>query len=193
MPRALLSLPAAAAIACVACGSSGTTAQVNPTTLPAQTITVFAAASMSKVMPQLITEFENRYHGVTVEADYEGTQALLTKLQADPASADLFLSADLKHMATAAQQGLVEHAQPVAGNRLVVVLPSGNSAHITGLADLARSGVHLDLADASVPAGAYAEQALHSIEARGEAPQGYAAHVQANVVSRESDIEQVVA
>jgi len=195
-PRALLSLPVAAgvafALALAACGGGGTTAQVNPTTLPAQTVTLFAAASMSKVMPQLITEFENRYQGVSVEADYEGTQALLTKLEADPASADVFLSADLKHMATASQQGLVDPAQNLAGNRLVVVLPPGNPAHITALADLARSGVHLDLADTSVPAGAYAEQALHSIEAHGDAPTGYAARVLANVASRESDVEQVV-
>lgn len=192
-PRALLSLPVAAALACAACGGgSGTTAQVSATTLPSQTVTLFAAASMSKVMPQLITEFENRYRGVSVEADYEGTQALLVKLEADPTSADVLLSADLKHMDTAAQKGLVEPAQGLAENRLVVALPPGNPAHITRLADLARAGVHIDLADTSVPAGAYAEQALHSIEAHGDAPQGFAAHVLGNVASRESDVEQVV-
>ena len=160
---------------------------------PTRTITLFAAASTAKAMDAEITEFEARNPGITVHGDYEGTQLLLTKLQADPASADVFLSADRRHMDDAMQHGLVVDPRVLASNRLVVALPPGNPGHITSLADLARPGVTVDLADPSVPAGSYALQALQSIEMHGDGPPGFAKAVQANVVSRESDVEQVVA
>lgn len=156
-------------------------------------IILFAAASMAKVMPLEIAAFERAHPGATVDGDYEGTQSLLTKLQADPSSADVFLSADRSHMATALHAGLVANPSDLALNRLVIAVAPGNPAHITGIADLARPGVRLVLADHSVPAGSYAEQSLHAAEATGDAPGGSAAKALANVVSRETDVEAVVA
>jgi molybdate transport system substrate-binding protein len=178
--------PLASALVVAACGGGASTAT------PAQTVTLFAAASTAAAMGEEITEFEARHPGVTVQGDYEGTQALLTKLQADPTSADVFLSADLRHMNEAAQQGLVRAPRDLAANRLAIALPPGNPQHILAPRDLARPGLRIVLADTSVPAGAYAEQALHLIETHGDAPSGFAAKVLANVVSRESDVEQVV-
>ena len=188
--RLLFSLLAVTSVA--ACGSS--TSSSSTGTRPKSTVTLFAAASTAAAMAKEITEFEARNPGITVQGDYEGTQLLLTKLEADSSVADVFVSADRAHMDSAAHQQLVLTPQDdLASNRLAIALPPGNPAHITSLADLARPGVHIDLADTSVPAGNYAQQALHLTESRGDAPAGFAAAVLANVVSRESDVEQVVA
>ena len=156
-------------------------------------MTLFAAASTAGVMAREIAAFERVHPETHVAGDYEGTQSLLTKLQADPTVADVFLSADRGHMTQAVDRMLVVNPRDVAGNRLIVALPPGNPAHITALSDLGRSGVHIVLADKSVPAGAYAEQALHAAESNGDGPHGFAAAALANVVSRETDVEAVVA
>jgi molybdate transport system substrate-binding protein len=95
-------------------------------------------------------------------------------------------------MATAVSKGIVASSRDLAGNRLVVALAPGNPAHVTSLADLGRAGVHLVLADTSVPAGKYAEQALKLAETSGDAPKGFSAAALGNVVSRETDVEAVV-
>jgi molybdate transport system substrate-binding protein len=175
-----------------ACGSgstSGSTATTpTPTTIQGP-VTLFAAASLAKVMQAEITASGN--HGIT--GDYEGTQALLAKLQADPTIADVFISADKAHMDKAVNAGLVDGPHVMAYNSLVIAVPAGNPAHITGLADLARSGLHIALADTSVPAGAYAEKAFTAAEANHDAPAGFAKAVLANVVTRQTDVETVVA
>jgi molybdate transport system substrate-binding protein len=185
---ALLAAATAITATLAACGSAESAGRN-----PAQSITVFAAASTARVMQQEIDAYTNQHPGEHVAGDYEGTQALLVKLEADPSSADVFLSADRAHMSTAQSRGLVGSPHDLAANRLVIAVPPGNPAHVTGLADLARPGIRLDLADHSVPAGAYAEQALRTAESRGDAPAGFATAALGNVVSRETDVEQVVA
>jgi molybdate transport system substrate-binding protein len=155
-------------------------------------VILFAAASTAKVMAQEIAAFEKQKPSIHVTGDYEGTQALLTKLQADPSIADVFVSADSAHMATAVSKGIVASSRDMAGNRLVVALAPGNPGRIASLADLGRSGVHLVLADTSVPAGKYAEQALKLAETSGDAAKGFSAAALGNVVSRETDVEAVV-
>src|SRR5437660_1795749 len=76
----------------VACGAASNGGPVAGSAEPSASITVFAAASLAKVMPQVISAFESAHPSVKVAGDYEGTQALLTKLQADPAIADVFVS-----------------------------------------------------------------------------------------------------
>lgn len=179
-----------------ACGSGGGGGSAGPTGSGAQTpttsIVVFAAASLSRVMPQEIAAFERAHPGITVAGDYEGTQALLTKLEADDTLADVFASADRAHMTAAQARGLVAAPHDLALNTLVIAVPPGNPAHITGLADLARSGLKLSLADTSVPAGKYAEQAFAIAESKHDVPAGFATAALANVATRPTDVETVV-
>ncbi len=186
-----------AVIACVlfaACGSSGSSnvpATASPE--PSASVTVFAAASLAKVMPVEIAAFEAKHPTITVTGDYEGTQALLTKLQADGSLADVFVSADRAHMDTARTKGIVATSDTMATNALVIALPPGNPGHVTGLADLARNGLTLSIADKSVPAGSYAEQAFAIAESNHDVPAGFARAALANVATRPTDVETVVA
>jgi molybdate transport system substrate-binding protein len=184
MPRR--PLLALACLLLVACGGGASAT-------PDVQLTVFAAASLATVMPQEIAAFEKRHPGVHLSGDYEGTQALLTKLQADASLADVFVSADRAHMDTAQRKGIVTASDPLATNALVIALPPDNPAHIAALADLARSGVRLAIADRSVPAGNYAEQSFEIAESNHDVPAGFAKQALANAATRPTDVETVVA
>ncbi len=177
----------------VACGGGVATPSSPAQQSPSASITVFAAASLTRVLPTEISAFQQANPGVTATGDYEGTQALLTKLEADGSLADVFISADSAHMQTAKQRGLVTTPRQLATNTLVIAVPPSNPAHITGLADLARSGVKLSIADHSVPAGSYAEQAFALAESNHDVPAGFAKQALANAVTRPTDVETVVA
>jgi molybdate transport system substrate-binding protein len=144
--------PAFAAIALIvlaACGgSSGTQAQ--------QRLTVFAAASLQPAFDKIAAQMTD----TTVTFDYAGTQTLTAQL-IQGARADVFASADNAHMKTLQQANLVaEDPRLFAHNRLEIAVQKGNPKGIHTLADLARPGMVVVLADPSVPAGKYAQQAL---------------------------------
>src|SRR5207237_167468 len=89
-----------------------------------------------------------------------GTQTLTAQLT-QGAEADVFASADKTHMKTLLDAGLIAGAPEVfAHNRLEIAVAKGNPKGIHSLADLARPGLVVVLADPSVPAGKYAQQAL---------------------------------
>jgi molybdate transport system substrate-binding protein len=170
-----------------ACGGNGTGSSSG-----APSITVFEAASLARVMADLRHAFAAGGHTAPLLDDAEGTQLLLTKLEADPAAADVFISADRRHMDDAVSRGLVQPPRDLAFNRVVVIVPAANPAHISSFTDLARPGVRISLADASVPAGSYAEQALQLAESNRDAPAGFARAVLANVVTRQIQVTTVV-
>ena len=97
-------------------------------------------------------------HNIATTFSYAGTQTLTTQIT-QGAPADVFASADTAHMATVASL-LEEPAKIFAHNRLEIAVAKGNAKAIHSLADLARSGLVVVLADPSVPAGKYAQQAL---------------------------------
>jgi molybdate transport system substrate-binding protein len=78
-----------------------------------------------------------------------------------------------------------------AYNRLVVIVPKANSAGITTLQDLAKSGVKIVLADATVPVGKYARAFLTAASAGPAYGSDYSDNVLANVVSNASNVKEV--
>jgi molybdate transport system substrate-binding protein len=90
---------------------------------------------------------------------FAGSQVLVTQIQ-QGAPADVFASASQKNMKILVDAGLVETPKTFARNKLEIAVAPGNPKHITGLADLEKSGITLVLEDPSVPAGDYARQAF---------------------------------
>ena len=118
-------------------------------------LTVFAAASLQP-------PFDNIARQAKVDArfNYAGTQTLTAQLT-QGAQADVFASADTAHMKTVQDAGLLTGPSKIfAHNRLEIAVEKGNPKGIHTLADLARPGLVVVLADPSVPAGKYAQQAL---------------------------------
>jgi molybdate transport system substrate-binding protein len=148
-------LTLAAMILVAACSQPAPTS-----TGPARTtLTVFAAASLQPAFDKIGVKLQSTQNMVTTFS-YAGTQTLTTQLT-QGAPGDVFASADTAHMTTIQSAGLI-HGQSAlfAHNRLEIAVAKGNPKGIHTLADLARSGLVVVLADPSVPAGKYAQQAL---------------------------------
>lgn len=122
------------------------------------TLTVFAAASLQPAFDKIGKSLETSQN-VDTTFSYAGTQTLFAQLT-QGAPADVFASADAAHMASLQSAGLVQESKIFAHNRLEIAVAKGNPKGIHSLADLARPGLVVVLADPSVPAGKYAQQAL---------------------------------
>jgi len=125
----------------------------------ASNLTVFAASSLQPAFDQVATQLQGTFN-MTTTFNYAGTQTLTSQLT-QGAQADVFASADTAHMTTVQNAGLIAGTSQVfAHNKLEIAVERGNPKGIHSLADLARPGLVVVLADPSVPAGRYAQQAL---------------------------------
>jgi len=122
-------------------------------------LTIFAASSLKPAFDKL-GEVARERQAATPTFNYAGTQTLVSQL-VQGAPGDVFASADTAHMTQLQTAGLIS-GQPTlfAHNKLEIAVAKGNPKGIHTLADLARPDLVVVLADQSVPAGKYAQQAL---------------------------------
>ena len=156
-------------------------------------INVFAAASLTDAFTALGSAFEAQHPDVQVTFNFAGSQQLAQQM-AQGAPADIFASADEAQMGQAVTTGRISPDAPriFAHNSLIVVLPGDNPGDILALADLARPGLRLVLADASVPVGAYSRTFLAQADAWPDLPATFSAQVLANTVSFEVNVRAVL-
>src|SRR5262249_44865353 len=103
--------------------------------------------------------------------------------------ADVFASADNKHMDAALRAGVVDAPKPFATNEPVIVVPADNPAKVASLKDLA-SVKRLVIGTREVPIGTYTLQILE--KAKSQYGADFPARVQARVVSHELNVRQVL-
>jgi molybdate transport system substrate-binding protein len=152
------------------------------------TVTVFAAASLRDVFGTLGSAFEREHPGAKVQFNFAGSQELRTQLE-HGAPADVFASADIKHMDAARMAGLVEAPKRFATNDPVIVVPADNPGKVGSLKDLA-TVKRLVIGTPEVPIGTYTLQILD--KAKAQFGPDFPARVQARVVSRELNVRQVL-
>jgi molybdate transport system substrate-binding protein len=140
----------------------------------ASTLTVFAAASLTDVLPRV----DSRPH-----YSFAGSDTLALQIQ-QGAPADIFLSASIKQPGRLFGLGLVDKPVVFATNRLVLIVPAANPGHIRSVLDIGRGKIKLVVAAPSVPAGAYTRTVLSNL--------GLTSAL-ANVVSEEPDVRGVLA
>ena len=128
-------------------------------------LTVFAASSLTDVLPDLAEAFEEQT-GTTITAVFGGSNHLAAQLR-DGAPADTFLTADARFLGT---KGLTGQSISFATNHLVVAVPSGNPAGLASVADLARSELRVVVCAESVPCGAATSHMRIRIEADSREP-----------------------
>lgn len=156
-------------------------------------LTVYAAASLGRVLTEIAPAYEATHAGTTLVLSTDSSAALATKIE-QGAPADVFLSADLATPRRLVDAGLALGAVvPFADNRLAVIVPEENPAGIERPQDLARSGVKIVAAGAHVPITAYATALIHNLAAEEGYPAGFADAYAANIVSREDNVAAVVA
>ncbi|GLI26313.1 molybdate-binding protein [Agromyces rhizosphaerae] len=140
-------------------GCSGSGA-LTPGDLPAATITVFAAASLTESFEALAAEFEAAHPGVEVALSFGGSATLASQIL-EGAPADVFASADEATMRRVVDGGATAaDPQIFATNALTLAVPAGNPGGVTGLADLADPGLAIALCAPEVPCGATAVSVL---------------------------------
>jgi molybdate transport system substrate-binding protein len=148
-------------------------------------LTVFAAASLRESFEDLAKAFEAKSPGIKVRVNLAGSQELRTQIE-NGAQADVFASADQKHMATLLKAKLVTAPRVFARNTPVIIVPKGNPAKV-GAFDQLPKAKKLVIGVPEVPIGTYTLQILDKAGA------DFKQKVLANVVSRELNVRQVMA
>lgn len=148
-------------------------------------ITVFAAASLRESFEGLAKTFEAKSPGVKVHLNLAGSQELRTQIE-NGARADIFASADQKHMAALVQANLVVAPRVFARNTPVIIVPKGNPSHVASFDQLIKAK-KIVIGVPEVPIGNYTLQILDKAGA------DFKQKVLGNVVSRELNVRQVLA
>jgi molybdate transport system substrate-binding protein len=149
--RAVILLVAALISACGGSGSGAGAPQTN--------LTVFANSSLQPAFDQIGAKLLATKN-IKTTFNYAVTEALTSQLT-QRAKADVFASSDTANMTTVEKAGLLNGSPQVfAHNRLEIAIAHGNPKNIRSLADLAKPGVVVVLADPSVPTGQHAQEAL---------------------------------
>jgi molybdate transport system substrate-binding protein len=138
------------------------------------TLTVYAASSLTDAFPRISKA--PRY-------SFGGSDELYAQLAAG-APADVFASASPKWTQLARSKGKVLEPVWFATNRLVLVVPRSNPAHLGSVFGLRRHGIKLVIGSSTVPIGAYTRKVLARL---GLSP------VLRNVVSEEPDVRSILA
>jgi molybdate transport system substrate-binding protein len=137
-------------------------------------ITVYAAASLTDVFPQI---------DGTQKYAFGGSNTLAAQIQ-QGAPADVFASANMTLPNQLFAKGLCSKPVVMTRNTLVIVVPKANPAGIKSVYDLAKSGTKLVVAGPGVPVGSYTLQILKNMN--------LSASVTKNVVSQETDVREVL-
>lgn len=170
----------------VAPAPSSSAAAKPPQPAPSELV-ILAAASLKSAFEALEDDFEASWTGVDVRFAFAGTQELRRQLEAG-ARADVFASADEKHMQALLEQQLVESPVVFTENLPVLVTFARSKTSVTAFADLPRAE-RIVLGVPEVPIGRYSLLILERADARLGA--GFKAKVEQRVVSKELNVRQV--
>ncbi|MDD2666292.1 MAG: tungstate ABC transporter substrate-binding protein WtpA [Methanocellales archaeon] len=121
--------------------------------IPEETATslmVYCGAGMRKPMDEIGSIFYEK-HGVKIEYNYAGSNALLSQMELTKAG-DCYMPGETMYIEIAAEKGFIDYQQMVCYHIPVITVPKGNPANIMCLEDLARKGVKLVWGDPQVAA-----------------------------------------
>lgn len=128
------------------------------------TLRIFAAASLTPVMPKLRDRFLKTHPGVRFEFNFAAS-SILAKQIAYGAAADIFVSARPDWVDYLEKKDLIEAGNrfEFLSNKLVIIIPKTSRLGISTVRDLLNPAIErIALADwSNVPAGIYAMEALH--------------------------------
>ncbi len=122
------------------------------------TLTIFAASSLTEAFQDMRDLFLDAHPRTDITLVFAGSQTLRLQIE-QGAPADIFASADPRHMIALMDSDLVSQARVIASNDLVVIVPPDNPAGIRSFWDLPRAR-RLVVGTKDVPVGVYTRQAL---------------------------------
>ncbi|MGN6252409.1 MAG: molybdate ABC transporter substrate-binding protein [Marmoricola sp.] len=142
-----------------------------------QTLTVFAAASLTEPFTDLGKEFEAAHPGVHVVFSFGASSDLATQV-GQGAPADVLATASTSTMQQVGDQA--EDIHEIATNSMEIAVPADNPAHVRGLPDLARKDVKVAVCQAEVPCGVVAAKVFDN------------AHLHVTPATEENDVKSVL-
>ena len=129
-------------------------------------IAVFAAASLQETLTEIGEQYRKERGNVELVFSFDSSGTLKTQIR-EGAECDLFISAAQKQMNALEEEGALLEGTRVdlLENKVVLAVPEGNPAGITGYDGLAErleegSGVLLCMGNSDVPVGQYAQKLL---------------------------------
>jgi molybdate transport system substrate-binding protein len=125
---------------------------------------VFMASSLTNIVANMTLAFE-KTNNCNLIINSGSSSALYTQISTG-APCDVFMSADIKWTRQLNNSQLLLNNNYVnfTSNSLEVIITQGNPKDITSLADLAKPGVKLVLADPSIPSGSYTNSTIWKID-----------------------------
>ncbi len=163
-------------------GCTGTSAREEKVTL-----SVFAASSLTDVMPELAETFERAHPDVDLRVTFAGSQVLRLQIE-QGASVDVYASANDAHMNALEDSGHVLRSHTLASTDLVIIVPPDNPAGIERFDQLTQAE-RIVVGTRFVPIGAYTDAVLNN--ASVVLGDDFAAGVRGRIASMESNVRLV--
>jgi molybdate transport system substrate-binding protein len=151
-------------------------------------LVVFAAASLRDAFNAAGEAFKPVHPGVALSFNFAGSQELRTQIE-QGAPADVFASADQRHMGELLAAKQVNAPTTFARNEPVMVVASEQAGSLKAFADLPKAKKTV-FGVPEVPIGRYTLQILDN--AKGSLGANFRERVEAHVVSRELNVKQVL-
>lgn len=151
-------------------------------------LVVFAATSLREPFTSLSEVWKAAHPGSSLTFNFAGTQELCTQLE-QGAAADVFASADQRHMEELVKSGRASAPALFARNEPVIVIAKEAAQNIRALSDLPRVK-RLVIGAPEVPIGRYTLQVLD--RAASALGPDFRSEIEAKVVSRELNVRQVL-
>ena len=152
-----------------------------------ETISVYAASSLTELFEALESSFEASHPSTDVALNFAGSQVLRLQIE-QGAPADVFASADLRHMDALVTSGRIAAPRVFAHNELVLIVPLDNPAGLESFSDLPRA-TRLVVGSQAGPVGSYTRAVLAA--AGTQLGEEFEATVTGNIVSEESNVRGV--
>ncbi len=152
------------------------------------TITVYAASSLTDAFSEIATAFEAKNPDTAVLLNFAGSSQLAAQLR-EGMEGDLFASANPTQMETVIKAGRITPGteQTFASNSLTVIVPADNPAAINSFEALAKPDVGLILASKGVPVRVYTDEIIATM------PPDFQTNFYNNLVSEEDNVRRVAA
>jgi molybdate transport system substrate-binding protein len=185
---ALLGAVASLLIAAAACSDR------EPASSSEAQLVVFAAASLREPFGALAEALKEAHPGRSITFNFAGSQELRAQIE-HGAAADVFASADMRHMHELVRAERVRTPFVFARNELVIVVAREHAARLATVADLPHAE-RIVIGAPEVPVGRYTAQFLEKAshaKSDGDLGPDFVARVNARVVSRELNVKQVLA
>src|SRR6478736_3974909 len=160
-----------------------------PTPAPKTELMVFAASSLKQAFEAAGASFEAAHPAVDIVFNFAGTQEIRRQLEFG-ARADVFASADEKHMQALVEKKLVHTPQVFAENEPVLAVFEGSTTPIVQFSELPKVA-RLVVGAPDVPIGRYTTEIFDRAEQK-YGP-GFVARVESKIASRELNVRQVLA